>query len=333
VPSEPQLPTAKIWYRRLLRLYPKAYHQRFGAEAAQLFDDLYNDLQRAGTAHPNRELARLYLDTLLWIGKEQYTSLLNRLKKDSHNMNSSQPSFIRRHRRSLLVASVVLILATLSYLSGIWTNSGPWAYAKRIIAGGLEIEKFAGSWNSGWDDVTAFFVSDFVMAHYYGNARTDVGVNSRHALKRSYVSDGKTYTQSLEENLNTHYAHKDSGFDPLTCSTQPPTSVAYIHLPSSGMGRASMVAVFGYNNQPASNYVLYDLLLDQTKSHHGDWKVANVTCLSLSVQTPRPYTTSLEALQADNYNKLPENVKQQQLPTQPAPYDQRHNRSFGPAQN
>ncbi len=322
---EPQPPYLVRWFNLLVRLFPTDYQRNYGDLTMQLFADIYRDaaLGPPGRALPT--LTRAIVDTIIGIGQQHYLSKQTRLMK-----KTAKPNFYSRHRTALLSTSAAIIILSLaSVLTGFWTYRGPAGYIQRIIAGGLEIEKYAGSNNAGEDDITAFFVNDYIQAHYYGDKRTDVGTSSPHAFRLTYTDHGQTFTQSLAENLNTAYATKQADFDDITCSTQAPVAVKYIHRGSSGLGQATTIAAFYYPNQTEPNLVEYYLRLDPTNSPQGDWKVANITCLSRSLQSNRPYTTALEALQTENYAKLPASTKQQIGP-QPTPYDQRNDRTFGP---
>ena len=80
--DRPPLDRSQIWYRRLVRLYPKAFRDRFGPEIILLFDDIYRDLQYAPPRDRTWRLVATSFDTIASIGQEQATALYQRLTKD-----------------------------------------------------------------------------------------------------------------------------------------------------------------------------------------------------------------------------------------------------------
>ncbi len=330
MPKPPRLTRAQHLYRALTGLYPAAFRHSYAKLMIQLFDDIYQDLQALPPPTARLRLASLFLDALASIGREQAATIKDRLNLRNPIVDQTPRPFLARHRRAFIISgTIVLLLGIASALTGFWSYNGPVGYLTRVVQDGVNDEKLAaGSGNTGWDDVTANFVGDYIQAHYYGDHRTDVGVHSPHAYHLTYVDQGKTFTQSLGENLNDSYAYKDPNFDDITCSTQPPTGVRYIHEGEDGRGSARMVAAFSYAGQTEPNLVEYFLRLDQTRSTNGDWKVSDINCLSLSLQPQRPYVTGIEDTVAKNRASL--TPKQRAQIGAPKPYEQRNDRSFGP---
>lgn len=328
---QPPSPKSVKLYRTLIQLYPPDYQKEYGPLALQLFSDIHRDISTLSTTQRTLVLARVFGDTCSSITREQLEVLKRHLNVKDHNMTKSKKSYFLRHRTGLIVSGIAIVsLSVASIFLGFWTYSGPAGYLERVISQGARDEKIAGSTNVGWDDVTAHFVNDYVQAHYYGDKRTDVGLKSSHAYSVTYMVNGKDRTFDLSSDLNEKYAQKDSSFDDITCSTQAPVAVRYLHEPEDGHGDARMIAQFYYAGQTEPNVVEYNLTLDQTKSVQGDWKVSNISCLSLEFQASKPYITDIDAIRAQNTALLNKIGGVGNTANQPS-YDQRNDRAFGPA--
>jgi hypothetical protein len=61
-------------YRRLLRLYPRSFRERFGDSMQQTFDDLRRDQRATGDGMPGF-LVRTFLETSLGVARENLSAL------------------------------------------------------------------------------------------------------------------------------------------------------------------------------------------------------------------------------------------------------------------
>jgi hypothetical protein len=316
VPKRP-LSSTQYWYHRLVRLYPREFRHQSEHELTTLFDDLYHEASQRPPGERQAAIARAYADTLAAVGREQFDTLMSRLTKQEPTMDTHSPkSFMARHRLSIIISTTLIAgLSLASLVTDFWGYNGPVAYAKRIVAEGLEADGLL-LMPGNWEGVTANFVADYVQAKYYGDQRHDVGYQSRYAVQpQTKVVDGHPYTAyGLEQMVAFKYASMEPGFDPLTCSTQPPVAVRYTLEPVDRAGSAGVVAAFSYADSNAPDLVRYDLRLDQSQSQPGHWKVTQVDCLTLNNQANHPYKLADEP----NPNKRK--------------WDERFNRSFGPAQ-
>ncbi len=291
-------------YRQLVVFYPTAFRRQYESLLVQLFDDMYRDGQSSPPSQRRRALAHAFTDTLQGALREHYQQLIRK-----GAMNTQPQSFWARHRLALIITGGVIVIGLASLLTNLWDYNGPVNRLERVIADGQRIEQLADSNNTGWDNVAANFVADYIQAKYYGNKRTDVGYRSIHAAQTHTTKDGTM--PGLEQNTHGQYSSMAPNFDPLTCSTQAPISVRYIRESDFAPGFASMIADFRYAPNGPDNLVRYQLMLNQERSRNGDWQIIGVDCLSLEGQDHPPFTQAVEATANEQA------------------YDHRNDRSFG----
>lgn len=311
-------------YRGLVQLYPRDFRYTYAPLAVQLFTDIYRETLKLSPSQRCLQLSRAYFDTVAGIIYEQSTELKNRLTSRNTAMADQPKPFYIRYRIAFIL--VIIAIAGFGFMQYKNEILSPFNYAKRVIESGIAAEKLSSSWNSGWEDVTANFVADYIQAKYYGDIRTDIGIHSPHALRRTFTYEGNSYTQSLEESLNTGYDQKAANFDPITCSTEAPIKVRYLHGISSGPGIASTLAAFYYASIDQPNIVQYSLVLDQTTSSQGEWKIRDINCISQSLHPARPYTTPQEARRKQQLSEASEDARKQ-MSSYPL-YEQRNDRTF-----
>jgi hypothetical protein len=95
---EPRIRWHRKWYSKLLRLYPKAYRERFGAGIEQTFNDLCQERVKAGRGLSSLALW-VFVETLAAIIRENATIAMRSI------MNRGSTIFLR------LVISLIAIAA------------------------------------------------------------------------------------------------------------------------------------------------------------------------------------------------------------------------------
>src|SRR5829696_2250780 len=98
MPIEPRTRWYRIWYAKLLRLYPKAYRERFGEGMEQTFNDLCHERVKAGRGLFSLALW-MFVETLAAIVRENATTVMRCI------MNRGSTIFLR------LVISLIAIAA------------------------------------------------------------------------------------------------------------------------------------------------------------------------------------------------------------------------------
>lgn len=290
-------------FAALLSFFPRDFRKEYAPLSLQLFSDLLHDAYRERPQYAKALIGKMFLEAAADLVREQSKSLINKLTRKKRPMSNPPAPFYVRKRMPLGIGSgIVVALAIASLVTGFWGYNGPVAYFGRAIGTGMQIEKVGQSNNYGQADVAANFVNDYVQAKYYGDKRTDVGLNSIHADQAHVIKFmGRSYQQGLELDTKRLYETMQPDFDMLTCSTQAPTSVHFRDAENGAIGYTSVVAEFRYANSSTINEVTYNLRLDQSRSTVGTWKVSQVVCTSLNEQQDKPYTLSNSSVQTQEY--------------------------------
>lgn len=274
--DRPPLDRSQIWYRRLVRLYPKAFRDRFGPEIILLFDDIYRDLQYAPPRDRTWRLVATSFDTIASIGQEQATALYQRLTKDltmskKPTSSSSARRFVTRHPRlTVFLTGLVVVLVI-----GAW--AGPTLTAS---ASGLYLREqayTATSRHTNQARVASLFVNDYIAAKQGLPTKRPSGNSSPLTMEPGITMD---------RSVHDYYRSVQPGFDPFLCSSTLPTKASFdTDLTGPSFGFASVTARFSYADSPTENTVRYLLAMKQG-SNEG-WRVVNVSCTSLN-HSPNP---------------------------------------------
>lgn len=276
MPDRPR--RAYLW---LLRLYPQDFRRRYQTPMLQLFDDLRNS-SLPGYTPPS--LTRIYFETLDGAVQEQAAAWRRRITGDPSM--PTRPA--RSNRRRLIIAGVaggaVVVLGLISYFTNFWGPLGPYETAVQTFTTAQRIANISRSLNFGSEDVAASFVNEYVQSKYYGDTHGTVGYESAYA------------SSTLKQNIAQQYNSMQPDFDPIVCGQQAPQSVKYVHTPHplGVLGYAAEYADFTYPGSAATNRVQFDLVLDQTKSTNGEWKVVGITCTTLDEVASHPYKLRYE---------------------------------------
>lgn len=91
----------RSWYAKLLRLYPKAYHDRFAPEMDQTFNDLCRERLKSGKGLLTLALAT-FIETFAAILRENSDLLLHRI------MNRSSTLFLRLVVALMAIAALAI---------------------------------------------------------------------------------------------------------------------------------------------------------------------------------------------------------------------------------
>jgi hypothetical protein len=280
-------------YASLLTLFPAEFRHDYAPLSLQLFTDILQETYEEAPTKINGVIGSIFMETAANIIREQAKSIVNKFIGNNTSMTSKSHFYSHRNLGLAAATIAVLLIGVLSIYGGFWGYSGPIAYMKRVIQAGITQERIASSTNFNQEEVTAKFVNGFVQSAYYNGNQSNVGYKSIYADQdHTMTSSGGKLQVGLADSIHTKYASMQAGFDPLTCSTQPPTSVRFLPGEYSNDGSTSVVALFTYANSSTPNRVTYDLHLNQSKSRHGNWLVDDVDCTSLDDQITKPYLYS-----------------------------------------